>query len=104
MIATKRALVYIVMICQKVALNIQLVENHVCWNLFRSFKSYQKPGYLWVFRWCVHTNLIGAKRTLVLVIMVCPKVVPRHSVIGFNEIGKSAHFIPPVTQLPIGKD
>lgn len=62
-----------------------------------------KSGYLWVYWWCVHTNMIAAKQTLVLVVMICPKVAPRHSVIGLNEIGKSAHCILPITQLSIGK-
>jgi hypothetical protein len=47
--------------------------------------------------------MIAAKQTLVLVVMICPKVVPRHSVIGLFEIGKSAHCIPPITHLLIGK-
>lgn len=47
--------------------------------------------------------MIAAKQTLVLVVMICPKVAPRHSVIGLNEIGKSAHCILPITQLSIGK-
>lgn len=74
----------------------------MCWNLFRSSKSYQNLG-ICGFTSGVHTNMIAAKQTLVLVAMICPKVVPRHSVIGLNEIGKRAHCIPPITQLPIGK-
>lgn len=48
--------------------------------------------------------MITTKQTLVLVVMICVKMVAMHSVIGLNEIGKSASYVPPITQLSIGKD